>query len=284
MTVRRGTEGIIDHSPFRCIVAAGGMKRLILGHHYGYRMRGQHNFDGQAIGVRHAVSRQSLITFEYGAPGKAETPGNQDTSYTYKKSNLKNNRVICADSKMRSIYANMKRLAQVDSTILLYGESGVGKDVLASFIYDNSLRSDEVFMPVNCGAIPGELMESEFFGYEKGAFTGADSRGRKGIFEMCHKGTVFLDEIGEMPLALQIKLLRFLDSGEIKRVGSNDIVYADVRLIAATNKDLKKMVAAGTFREDLYYRLNIIPVYIPPLRERRDDIQAVVRSFRKGIQ
>jgi|GEM_PF-67524 len=289
MTVRElVTEGIIDHSAVQDAIDTRQvvLKRLnILDTNTDIDCVAKPIFDGQGhLEYVIAFSHDKVFMKQFEEQVRLEKQKRREIKNTFiyiQKSNLKNNRVICADSKMRSIYANMKRLAQVDSTILLYGESGVGKDVLASFIYDNSLRSDEVFMPVNCGAIPGELMESEFFGYEKGAFTGADSRGRKGIFEMCHKGTVFLDEIGEMPLALQIKLLRFLDSGEIKRVGSNDIVYADVRLIAATNKDLKKMVAAGTFREDLYYRLNIIPVYIPPLRERRDDIQALSEAFLK---
>ena len=151
--------------------------------------------------------------------------------------------------------------------------------MLANYIYANSLRKNEVFLPINCSAIPAELMEAELFGYEKGAFTGADKNGRKGIFETADKGTIFLDEIGDLSQKLQAKLLRFLDSGEIKRLGGNKIIYSDVRIIAATNKDLKKLVEQGTFREDLYYRLNIIPLTVPPLRERKDDIEALTRYF-----
>ena len=203
----------------------------------------------------------------------------KDALLFMQKANSRERPIVCADARIKELYYHLRRLAQTDSTIILYGESGVGKDVVANYIYNNSRRNNEIFMPVNCGAIPENLMESEFFGYEKGAFTGADVHGKKGIFEMSNHGTVFLDEIGEMPLFLQQKLLRFLDSGEIKRIGGNEIVYSDVRLIVATNRDLKKMVQEGTFREDLYYRLHTIPVYIPPLRERPDDIDALAATF-----
>jgi len=191
------------------------------------------------------------------------------------QANKKYKPIITADKHMKSIFESMKYLAKTDSSIIIYGESGVGKDVLANYIHINSMRKNEIFMPVNCSAIPSELMESEFFGYERGSFTGADKNGRKGILEMGNGGTVFLDEIGDLPLLMQAKLLRFLDSGEIKRIGSTKIIYSNVRIIAATNKDIRKMVKEGKFREDLYYRLNIIPVYIPPLRERPDDIEAL---------
>ena len=180
---------------------------------------------------------------------------------------------------MKSIFESMTYLAKTDSSIILYGESGVGKDVLANYIHSNSARSKEIFLPVNCSAIPSELMEAEFFGYEKGAFTGADRNGKLGILEMGDGGTVFLDEIGDLPPLMQAKLLRFLDSGEIKKLGGTGIIYSNVRIIAATNRDLAKMVKEGTFREDLYYRLNIIPVYIPPLRERPDDIEALAEYY-----
>lgn len=195
------------------------------------------------------------------------------------RSNNKYKSIVIADERMKRFYKAIPSIAATDSTIILYGESGSGKDMLANYIYANSLRKNEVFLPINCSAIPSELMEAELFGYEKGAFTGADKNGRKGIFETADKGTIFLDEIGDLSQKLQAKLLRFLDSGEIKRLGGNKIIYSDVRIIAATNKDLKKMVEQDAFREDLYYRLNIIPLTVPPLRERKDDIEALARDF-----
>jgi PAS domain S-box-containing protein len=212
---------------------------------------------------------------------KAKTEEFKDKLLFIQQANNKYRSIITADKQMKNIFRSLKYLAASDSSIILYGESGVGKDVLANYIHNNSIRKDEIFMPVNCGAIPSELMEAEFFGYEKGAFTGADRRGKKGIFEMGNGGTVFLDEIGDLPLFMQAKLLRFLDSGEIKRIGSTKIIYSDVRILAATNKDLKQLVKEGKFREELYYRLNIIPIFIPPLRERPDDIKAISEYYLK---
>ncbi len=205
----------------------------------------------------------------------------KNTLLFIQQANKKYKPIITADKHMKKIFESMEYLAKTDSSIILYGESGVGKDVLANYIHVNSMRKNEIFMPVNCSAIPNELMESEFFGYERGSFTGADKNGRKGILEMGNGGTVFLDEIGDLPPLMQAKLLRFLDSGEIKRIGSTKIIYSDVRVISATNKDIRKMVKEGKFREDLYYRLNIIPVYIPPLRERPDDIEALSEHYLK---
>ncbi len=205
----------------------------------------------------------------------------KDTLLFIQQANNKYRQIITADAHMKNIFESMKFMAKTDSTVIIYGESGVGKDVLANFIHSNSMRAGEIFLPVNCSAIPTELMEAEFFGYERGAFTGADKNGKKGIFEMGNGGTVFLDEIGDLPAIMQAKLLRFLDSGEIKRVGAAGIIYSNVRIIAATNKDLAKMVREGSFREDLYYRLNIIPVYIPPLRERPADIAALAEHYIK---
>lgn len=177
------------------------------------------------------------------------------------------------------IFAVAGEVAQRDSSVMLTGEPGVGKEVLARYIHQNSARRDQPFVPVNCSAIPSELMESEFFGYERGSFTGADRSGKPGLFELADHGTLFLDEIGELPLLLQPKLLRVLDSGEFRRVGGHATLQTDVRIIAATNRDLRKMVAQGLFREDLFYRLNIIPMRIPPLRERREDILVLADQF-----
>ena len=172
-----------------------------------------------------------------------------------------------------------KRIADSDGTVLLTGESGTGKEICATYIYENSRRAGDAFLPINCSAIPSELVEAELFGYEKGAFTGADSKGRMGMLEVADHGTVFLDEIGELPLHVQPKLLRFLETGEIKRVGGSRLSYSDVRVIAATNRDLRQLVAQHKFREDLFYRLNVLPVHIPPLRNRREDILPLASFF-----
>ncbi len=176
-------------------------------------------------------------------------------------------------------FKDARYLAGMDSTVLIYGETGTGKDVLANYIYQNSKRFDKPFVPVNCSAIPAELMESEFFGYERGAFTGARSSGKPGLFEMADQGTLFLDEIGELPMAMQAKLLRVLESGEVMRVGGTKLIHTDVRVIAATNRDLKKMVEENRFRADLYYRLNVMPLFLPPLRERKEDILPLAEVF-----
>lgn len=173
-----------------------------------------------------------------------------------------------------------KRTLQVsssDSTILITGESGTGKELFARAIHSESPRRKNPFVAINCGAIPEMLLESELFGYEKGAFTGADSRGKPGKFEIAHKGTIFLDEIGDLPLHLQVKLLHAIQNRRIDRVGGTSPVDIDVRIIAATNKNLEKMIAAQEFREDLYFRLNVIPITIPPLRDREGDIELLLR-------
>lgn len=162
--------------------------------------------------------------------------------------------------------------------VLIQGDSGTGKELIAKVVHANSDRAKENFVSVNCGAIPANLIESELFGHKKGAFTGA-SADRKGLFESANKGTVFLDEIGEMSLEGQVKLLRVLQQGEIQRVGSNSLINVDIRVVAATNKDLRKMVAEETFREDLYYRLGVIHVMVPPLRERRDELSVLIEYF-----
>ena len=171
------------------------------------------------------------------------------------------------------------KIARSPSTVLILGESGTGKEVAASAIWRASDRADQQFVALNCAAIPESLLESELFGYVKGAFTGADPNGRVGKFELANKGVIFLDEIGDMPLYLQAKLLRVLQERRITRIGSNQQIPIDVRVIAATNKDLKAMMAAGKFREDLYYRLNVIPLPILPLRQRPDDIPDLARFF-----
>ncbi|MDR2090022.1 MAG: sigma 54-interacting transcriptional regulator [Clostridiales Family XIII bacterium] len=189
-------------------------------------------------------------------------------------------RAIVAESpQMRRVMATAESVAKSDSTILLTGASGTGKEVVARFIHGHSRRAKGGFIPVNCAAIPQELMESEFFGYVQGAFTGANPRGKEGLFELADRGTLFLDEIGDLPLNMQSKLLRVLETGEVTRLGDIAPRRVDVRLIAATNRDLKEMIRQKLFRSDLYFRLNVIPIPLPGLRERPDDILPLAYSI-----
>jgi len=186
--------------------------------------------------------------------------------------------MIYKSEKMRSLMATLDRVSKMDTTILVTGESGTGKELVMRSIHEISNREKNAFISVNCGALPESLFESELFGYEKGAFTGADQR-RIGLFESARGGTLFLDEIGEMPLKMQIKLLRVLQEKRIRRVGGTEEIAVDFRLLAATNRDLERDVAEGLFREDLFYRINVIPIKLPPLRERREDIIPLLRFF-----
>jgi two-component system nitrogen regulation response regulator GlnG len=179
---------------------------------------------------------------------------------------------------MQAVYRMITRVLRNDLTVLVLGESGTGKELVAEAIHQLGQRRDGPFVAVNTAAIPGELIESELFGHEKGAFTGAVAR-NVGKFEQAGGGTLFLDEIGDMPMQAQTRLLRALQSGTIRRVGGSEEIKVDVRIVAATNRDLVPMIAAGTFREDLYYRLNVVPITLPPLRDRADDIPALARHF-----
>ncbi len=188
--------------------------------------------------------------------------------------------IIGHSPAMQEIFATITRVAGTRATVLLAGESGVGKDMIARAIHMHSPRRDRPFVKINCTAIPENLMESELFGYEKGAFTGANIS-KPGKFETADTGTVFLDEIGDVPPGIQVKLLRVLQDREFERLGSNKVMHTDVRVVAATNVDLRAALEQGTFREDLYYRLNVVPLNIPPLRERKDDIPYLVEHFAK---
>jgi sigma-54 specific flagellar transcriptional regulator A len=172
----------------------------------------------------------------------------------------------------------IRKVAETDSTVLISGESGTGKELVAQMIHAGSMRRDAAFIPINCGAIPDELLESELFGHEKGAFTGAIFT-RVGRFESAKEGTLFLDEIGDMPLGMQVKLLRVLQDGYFERVGGNKRIHANVRIIAATNRNLEERIQTGYFREDLYYRLNVFPIEIPSLCERKDDISMLITHY-----
>jgi two-component system, NtrC family, response regulator AtoC len=189
-----------------------------------------------------------------------------------------NDTIIGNSSAMQEVYKTVGRVARSDSTVLITGETGTGKELVASILHQNSSYARGPMVKVNCAALPETLLESELFGHEKGSFTGAVNQ-RKGRFEAAHKGTIFLDEIGEMTLATQKKLLRVLQEREFERVGGNVSVKVDTRVIAATNKNLAHEVREGRFREDLYYRLNVISIYLPPLRERMDDIPRLIEHF-----
>ena len=189
-------------------------------------------------------------------------------------------RIVGSSAKMQEIYKLVGQISQSDITVLLRGESGTGKELLARAIYHHSLRADQPFLPINCAAIPDTLLESELFGHEKGAFTGALSR-RIGKLEQCQGGTVFLDEIGDMSLPTQAKLLRILQERTFERLGGMETIKVDVRFVVATNKDLEAAIVNGQFREDLYYRLNVVSITVPPLRERKEDIPELVSYFLK---
>jgi len=177
---------------------------------------------------------------------------------------------------MRSVGEIVRKVAPTEATVLILGQSGTGKELVARAVHANSARGDRAFVPVNCGAIPSELLESEMFGHERGAFTGA-AGARAGLFQLAHEGTIFLDEVAEMAPVLQVKLLRVLQDHEVRPIGGDRSVQVDVRVIAASNKDLASEVAAGRFREDLFYRLHVVPITMPALRERRSDIPLLVR-------
>jgi nitrogen regulation protein NR(I) len=217
--------------------------------------------------VEKALSLRKLMKEEVTYAPLAEPGGEED-------------RIVGSSPQMQEIYKMIGQVAPSDVTVLLRGESGTGKELLARAIYQHSLRAGQSFLPVNCAAIPDPLLESELFGHEKGAFTGASSR-RIGKLEQCHGGTIFLDEIGDMSLSTQAKLLRVLQDRSFERLGGRETIRVDIRVIVATNKDLEEAISTGRFREDLYYRLNVVSIQIPPLRERKEDIPELVSYFLK---
>lgn len=190
--------------------------------------------------------------------------------------------IIGSSPGMMEIFNVVKTVAKSNATVLIMGESGTGKELIAKAVHRHSPRAGKIFMDINCGAIPSELLENEMFGHERGAYTGADRR-YIGTFERAHNGTIFLDEISEMIPKLQVKLLRFLQERSFTRVGGNELINVDVRIVAATNRDLSREVEEGRFREDLYYRLNVVPMYIPPLRERKEDIHLLAKYFLQNM-
>ncbi len=188
--------------------------------------------------------------------------------------------IIGSSKEMFDVLSLVSKVSKTDSTILISGDSGTGKELIAKAVHVNSRRKHRSFVTINCGAIPENLQESELFGHVRGAFTGA-IRDKRGLFQEADGGTLFLDEVGETALSTQVKVLRFLQDGEIRRVGDNEPLFVDVRLIAATNKELPKLIEEGKFREDLFYRLNVIPIHLPPIRKRKDDIPLLVNHFMK---
>jgi len=196
----------------------------------------------------------------------------------FKKSILEDENILGSGKSIRTILQTIEKVAPTNARVLITGENGTGKELVARAIHKQSNRKDQRFVEVNCAAIPNELIESELFGHEKGSFTGAVQQ-RIGKFEFAHKGTIYLDEIGDMSLQAQAKVLRVIEDGKIERLGGNKIIEIDVRIVAATNKNLKEEIQKGTFREDLFHRLNVIPIYVPPLRERLEDIPVLLHHF-----
>ncbi len=202
----------------------------------------------------------------------------RELSHVYERFSV-GDQIVAVDRNSLQAFVLADKVAPLDTTVMLLGETGVGKEVFAKYIYSGSGRKEQSFIKVNCGAIPENLIESELFGYEKGAFTGAERNGKIGLFEAANHGTIFLDEIGELPMKMQVKLLRVLQEKETTRIGSSKPVKVNVRVIAATNRNLEEMVEKKMFREDLYYRLMVFPITIPPLRERREDIVPLSTRF-----
>ena len=219
------------------------------------------------LAIKRAIDKLSLSRQNFAFKRDAATRNSLDN-------------IVGASAAMEKLKQTIRTVASTQSTILVYGESGTGKELVARAVHVCSPRATEPFVSINCGAFPETLLESELFGYVKGAFTGANQN-KRGLFEVAHEGTIFLDEISEMSLTMQVKLLRVLQERCVRPVGGTDEIAIDVRVIAATNRDLDKAVAENTFREDLYYRLNVIPVTVPPLRDRREDIPLLVNHFLK---
>ncbi|WP_378956582.1 sigma-54 interaction domain-containing protein [Pelosinus sp. sgz500959] len=192
---------------------------------------------------------------------------------------IQDKEMISRSSKMAQVVELAMKIADVDSTVMINGESGTGKELIAKLIHKQGKGASKPFIKINCAAIPEQLLESELFGYEGGAFTGARKEGKPGLFELAHRGTLFLDEVGDLPLLLQVKLLRAIQEKEVLRVGGTKTIPINARIIAATHRDLSSMVKKGTFREDLYYRLMVVPIYLPPLRERKEDISLLAMHF-----
>ncbi len=223
------------------------------------------NIDGLRIRVKKALERQELVRIN------RDLEKRLDSKFGFEG-------IIGNSEPMRETIELMKQIVDTDVSVLITGENGTGKELIARAIHENSGRRHRALVPLNCAALSSQLVESELFGHEKGAFTGAQNQ-KKGRFEFANHGTLFLDEVGDIPIDTQVKLLRVLESGEVMRVGSNEVIRVDVRLISATNRDLEQLIAEGKFREDLYYRLKVVTIHLPPLRDRGPDITLLIDHF-----
>ncbi len=249
------------------VIAANGTDRYISEHASLLSMVS----DPFAIAISNALRHQELLKLK-------NMLEDDNRYYHHELRHLSGDEIIGKDFGLKETVAMAMQVAPLNNPVILLGETGTGKEVFANAIHEASSRKDGPLIKVNCGAIPESLLDSELFGHEKGAFTGADAM-KRGRFERAHRGTIFLDEIGELPLKAQIRLLRVLQNNKIERVGGTELIQVDIRVIAATHRDLEGMVAANEFREDLWFRLNIFPIVIPPLRERKEDIPALVQHF-----
>ena len=278
-------KGVYDWSPTMKAIKTRSVVSGIVSNHQGAQEMAtskplMDEFDDIVMVITNARSKELVDNYIEALKKERTTVHLYKTAVKYlSEKDLENKEIVAESQEMRQIIKTSNIIAKTDSTVMLIGETGTGKEVMARHIHKNSLRSKEPFIPVNCAAIPHELLESEFFGYVRGAFSGANPQGKPGLFEIADKGTLFLDEIAELPLAMQSKLLRVLESSEAKRLGDTTIYQANVRFIAATNRDLKAMVSQKLFRSDLYYRLNVIPINLPPLKERPEDILALAHKF-----
>ena len=277
-TGRRKRSGRSDTS-FLCVPIPGDRK-AIGAFNIDLAFRKDRNYDqdlqwfrvvatmiGQALRLKQMVEAERQRLLDENAHLKEELKERYDFSH-----------IVGTSGPMRQVFEQIARVASTNTTVLIRGESGTGKELIAHAIHYSSARARKPFIKVSCGALPDSLIESELFGYERGAFTGATAR-KKGRFELADGGTLFLDEIGDVNLSTQVKLLRVLQEREFERLGGTSVIQANVRLVAATNTDLEKAIAAGTFREDLYYRLNVFTVFVPPLRERKTDILLLADHF-----
>ncbi|WP_027363891.1 sigma-54-dependent Fis family transcriptional regulator [Desulfotruncus alcoholivorax] len=279
--------GVYSHSIIDEVIKAGESVTRVENNHYLVTGNPVRDLDGKitrvVVNIRDLTELNNL---------KEQLEYTRELSERYQgelvqlrsKLNTPQDGIVYNSPKMREIIEATSRLATVDSTVLILGESGVGKEVIAKLIHNESKRQNGPFITVNCGAIPENLLESELFGYERGAFTGANREGKAGMFELANNGTLFLDEIGDLPLGFQVKLLRVLQEREVLRVGGSKPRPINVRILAATNRNLEEMLEEGEFREDLYFRINVVPLTIPPLRERKEDIIPLVQSFKKKYE